>query len=106
MRLFGFQKKMDLAEGLAAYRSAPKAVLLDVRTDKEFKEGHLPESKNLPLQELEKIEAVVQDKEIPLFLYCYSGARAGQAVRKLQKMGYKQVQNIGGIAAYKGRVVK
>lgn len=47
---------------------------------------------------------VVRDKTAPLFVYCHSGARSGQAVRLLQRMGYTNVRNIGGIMAYSGPV--
>lgn len=36
--------------------------------------------------------------------YCYSGARSAQAVSALRRMGYTNVKNIGGIAAYAGKV--
>ena len=39
-----------------------------------------------------------------MFVYCYSGARSGQAVEALKKMGYEDVKNIGGIAAYRGKL--
>ena len=49
---------------------------------------------------------VVKNTEIPLFVYCYSGARSRQATGLLQRMGYSKVNNIGGIAAYSGKVEK
>lgn len=65
-----------------------------------------PESKNVPLQQLNNIVSVVKNTEIPLFVYCYSGARSRQATGMLQRMGYSKVNNIGGIAAYSGKVEK
>ena len=47
---------------------------------------------------------LAEDKETPLFGYCYSGARSGQAVHVLRRMGYANVKNIGGIAAWTGEV--
>ena len=49
---------------------------------------------------LEEIPA----KDTPLFLYCRSGARSGQATSLLQRMGYTRVTNIGGIMNYHGKV--
>ena len=43
-------------------------------------------------------------KDTPLFVYCHSGARSSQAVRLLARMGYTKIKNIGGIAAYTGKV--
>ena len=44
------------------------------------------------------------NKDTPLFVYCHSGARSSQAVGQLARMGYTRVKNIGGIAAYQGKV--
>ncbi len=62
--------------------------------------------KNVPLQQLDNIVSVAKNKDIPLFVYCYSGSRSRQATGMLQRMGYSKVNNIGGIAAYSGKVEK
>ena len=49
---------------------------------------------------------MVKNKDIPLFVYCYSGVRSRQATGMLQHMEYVKVKNIGGIAAYTGKVEK
>ena len=94
----------DIDQGIQEYKEASGAVLLDVRTQQEYREGHVPTSKNVPLQSLTQVEKVVGDKNKPLFVYCYSGSRSSQAVRMLSKMGYANVKNIGGIASYTGKV--
>ena len=86
------------------YRNTPGAVLVDVRSGSEYREGHIPGSCNVPLPKLEEISAVVPDFETPLYVYRYSGARSAQAAAQLQRMGYTNVKNIGGIAAWKGNV--
>ena len=86
------------------YRAVPQAILLDVRTPEEYGGGHVPGSRNLPLQQIEKITSVAEKKETPLFVYCQSGARSRQAVSLLQRMGYENVNDIGGMAAYRGEV--
>jgi len=68
------------------------------------KGGHIPDSKNVPLQSIDKIASVAENKNTPLFVYCYSGARSRQAAGLLQRMGYRNVNNIGGIAAYAGKL--
>ena len=78
--------------------------LLDVRTPQEYREGHIPGSQNVPLQQLDKVEEVTENKDTVLYVYCRSGARSRQAVSLLQAMGYTNVRNIGGIAAYSGKV--
>ena len=104
MGFFDFLKQPDINRGVMEYRDTNGAVLLDVRTPQEYREGHIPGSKNVPLQTIDKISSVADNKNIPLFVYCYSGARSRQAASMLQHMGYTNVQNIGGIAAYRGKV--
>ena len=79
-------------------------IILDVRTPQEYQEGHISGSKNVPLQTIDKISSVADNKNIPLFVYCYSGGRSRQAAAVLGQMGYTNVRNIGGIAAYHGKV--
>ena len=50
--------------------------------------------------------SVVDNKDTMLYVYCQSGARSRQATRILQGMGYTNVNNIGGIAAYSGKVAR
>lgn len=104
MRFFDLFKQPDINQGIKEYRTVSGAVLLDVRTLGEYREGHIPGSKNVPLQQLEKVTSVAANKETPLFVYCYSGARSRQAVAALMRMGYENVKNIGGIVAYSGKV--
>ena len=104
MGFFDFFKQPDIHQGVTDYRNTPEAVLLDVRTPQEYREGHIPGSKNLPLQTIDKVSSVVENKDTALYVYCYSGARSRQAVSYLQYMGYNNVNNIGGIAAYRGKV--
>ena len=79
-------------------------MLLDVRTPQEYREGHIPGSINVPLQSLSTADQIPAGKDTLLFVYCYSGARSAQAVKALAQMGYINVKNIGGIAAYTGKV--
>ena len=104
MGFFQFVKTPDINLGIADCRNTEGAVLLDVRTPQEYREGHIPGSINIPLQQLDKISSVADNKNIPLYVYCYSGGRSRQAVSMLQRMGYNNVQNIGGITAYSGKV--
>ncbi len=104
MGFFDFLKQPDVNQGVADYHNTPGAVLLDVRTPQEYSEGHIPGSKNVPLQTLDKVRSVVENKDAELFVYCYSGARSKQAAAALGQMGYTNVRNIGGIAAYHGKV--
>ena len=50
MGFFDFLKGPDINQGLQEYGSASGAVLLDVRTPQEYREGHIPGSINAPLR--------------------------------------------------------
>ena len=104
MGIFDFFKQPDINQGVQEYKNAAGAVLLDVRSPQEYREGHIPGSQNVPLQQLDKVEEVTENKDTILYVYCHSGARSRQAVSLLNHMGYTNVHNIGGIAAYSGKV--
>ncbi len=104
MGFFDFLRQPDVNQGVNDYKNADGAVLLDVRTPQEYSEGHIPESKNIPLQTLDEVRTVAKNKDTELFVYCYSGARSRQAAAALGQMGYTKVTNIGGISSYRGKV--
>lgn len=106
MGLIDLFRKPDINEGLKKFRATQGAVLLDVRERYEFKEGRIPGARNLPASEIKKIGSVVSKKETPVFVYCLSGSRARKAVRQMKKLGYTNVQSIGGIEDYRGKKVK
>lgn len=97
-----FKGAPSIEEGLEKMKEVPNAVLLDVRSEQEYQDGHLEGSINIPIN---KIAGINFSKDTPLFVYCLSGARAGRAVAFLQKTGYEAV-NIGGISNYKGTLVR
>ena len=104
MAFFNFLRMPDINRGLQEYAATPQALLLDVRTPEEFAQGHIPGSKNVPLHVLDKVAGIIENKDTPLFVYCHSGSRSHQAVGLLGKMGYRNVNDLGGIAAYRGKV--
>lgn len=101
----GFQRP-DIHQGVAEFRQTSGAVLLDVRSPVEYRSGHIPGSQNLPLQSLDNVVEIAENKDTALYVYCHSGVRSLQATHMLRHMGYTQVNNIGGIAAYSGKVVR
>ena len=104
MGFFDFFKQPDINQGVNEFRQREDAILLDVRTPQEYQSGSIPGSQNVPLQSIDKVDTVVENKDAALYVYCHSGARSRQAVSVLQHMGYTNVTNIGGIAAYRGKV--
>ena len=104
MGFFNFLKDPDINQGVKEYRATDGAVLLDVRTPDEYRQGHIPGSKNVPLQSIDKVADMIEGKATPIFVHCLSGARSRQVTAILQQMGYNNVKNIGGISAYTGKV--
>ena len=104
MGFFDLFKQPDVNQGVKEYQRTSGAVLLDVRTQEEYRSGHIPGSKNVPLQSIDKAGSVAENKNTALYVYCQSGARSRQAAGLLKQMGYTNVNNIGGIAAYLGKV--
>ena len=105
MSIFDFLKPADINAGILECRAAEGAVLLDVRTREEYQQGHIEESSNLPLQEIQKAAERFPDRNTVIYTYCLSGMRSRQAVSALKSMGYQNVKSIGGINRYKGPLV-
>lgn len=104
MGLLDFFRIPDINEGVRQFAGAPGAVLLDVRTREEYAQGHIPGSRNLPVEDIRNISGVVSDTGTSVFAYCWSGARSRMAVGTLRRMGYLHVTNIGGINRYRGKM--
>ncbi len=81
------------------------AVLLDVRSKSEFKQGHLPKAINVPVETMNgsKINQI-KDLNKTIYVYCLSGARARNAAHKLKAAGYTDVTAVGGINSYHGPI--
>ena len=104
MGIFDFLRGPDIHQGVEEWKAIPGAVLLDVRTTGEYAGGHIPGSRNVPLDSLAQVNDLVEDKSTPIFVHCLSGSRSRQATAILQQMGYGNVKNIGGISAWRGEV--
>ena len=82
-------------------------VLLDVRTQEEFDAGHIAGAILLPYDEINlKAATVLPDKEKEIVLYCRSGRRSAIAKKALVELGYKDVEDFGGINRWEGELVK
>jgi rhodanese-related sulfurtransferase len=79
------------------------ALVIDIRTAADFKNGHIKGSKSAPLSEFaSKIDAFSSYKDKPVLIYCNSGNTATRAIKLLKNAGFKQVNNLqGGIIAWK-----
>lgn len=73
-------------------------VILDVRTDAEFKEKRIANSILIPDYDIKtKAEVVLKDKNTVILVYCRSGRRSASASQELIALGYKNVYDFGGI---------
>ena len=76
------------------------SVMIDVRTDEEWRAGYIEGAIHIPLSEIKKnIENYEISKDEEILLYCRSGNRSGRAKVILDELGYTNVTNIGGIAS-------
>ena len=83
-----------------------EAIIIDVRTPGEYRDGHIPGVVNIPLDELEKrIGEIPKDKKVVLI--CRTGSRSAQGTRLLRSKGFNNVYNsTGGMSTWKGPVEK
>ena len=72
------------------------AKIVDVRTPDEFQDGAYPGAVNIPVSELGRRLAEVP-RNVPIIVYCASGARSAAAAQFLRKSGYAEVVNAGGL---------
>ena len=82
-------------------------VILDVRTEEEFSQGHIPGAILIPDYEIsEKAESVLTDKNQTLLVYCRSGRRSKLAAQALADLGYTDIREFGGIIDWKYEIEK
>ena len=74
---------------------SPNTVIIDVRTVEEFEAGHIPQSINIPLPDIEQAAERLRGYD-NVILICRSGNRSGQAQTLLQTIGLQNVYNGGG----------
>ena len=96
-------KEINLEQARERLAKNPKAVLLDVREDLEWQNGHAVEAKHLGKGILERdIEKMFPDANTELIMYCGGGFRSAMTADAAQKMGYKNVYSLMG--GYKAMV--
>ena len=73
-------------------------IILDVRTEEEFSEGHIDGAILIPDYEIaDKAEEILTDKDQLILIYCRSGRRSKLAADSLVTMGYTNIKEFGGI---------
>ena len=73
-------------------------IILDVRTQEEYDQGHIPGAILIPDTEIKvKAEDALTDKDQLLLVYCRSGRRSKLASEILAELGYTNIREFGGI---------
>ena len=87
LSIFGFKSKgVKVKEFLSR-----GAIIVDVRTPQEFKDGHVVNSLNIPVQQIEARVSTIKKKDKPVILCCKSGGRAARAKSILENNGIECV---------------
>ena len=82
-------------------------IVLDVREQDEFDEGHIPNAILIPYTEIDaKAEGILTDKDAQILVYCRSGRRSKIAAESLANLGYTNVKEFGGIIDWEYEIVK
>ena len=77
-------------------KDAAKPIIIDVRTTQEYDKGHVEGALLIPYDQIgEKIGSVVKDKSKKIYLYCRSGRRTKIAKETIEKLGYKDIVDLG-----------
>lgn len=72
-------------------------LILDVRSDEEFAQGHVPNALNIAHKDVaEQLSRIAEFKDKPVVVYCRSGRRAGMAAEILTEAGFSDVRHLEG----------
>lgn len=93
---------VDVAKFSELLATLDNPILLDVRSDGEWAEGHLPNASYIPFQSPDFTQQLAAlDKNRPVLVYCASGGRSARAMNALNQAGQTEVYNLlGGIRAW------
>ena len=73
-------------------------IILDVREQEEFDQGHIPGAILIPYTQTEEMAPqMLPDKEQLILVYCRSGRRSKIAAEALVELGYTNIREFGGI---------
>lgn len=96
-------REISLADARARLQQNPRAVLVDVREDDEWRAGHAVEAAHLGKGILERdLETRFPDPDTELILYCGGGYRSALAADAAQRLGYRNVSSL--LGGYKAMV--
>ena len=90
-------KDVSASEFQALLSTKPEALLLDVRTPEEWKEGHLESAVHHDYWGDERLFAMAMDaipRDQPVLVYCAGGGRSGLTAKELIQSGHQEVYNL------------
>jgi len=89
--------QFTVVEFVSRLEAGERYILLDVREDAEWVNGHIPSAHHISRGVLEReIERAIPEKNAPIVLYCGGDDRSALAADNLQKMGYANVASLDG----------
>ena len=99
-------RQVSPSEAAAMMETEADYILLDVRTQEEYRQSHIPGAICVPNETIgsEEIPAL-PDKAQLILVYCRSGNRSKQAAQKLANLGYTNIVEFGGILSWTGETV-
>ncbi len=87
--------------------SGEDIIILDVRTQEEFSEEHIPGAICVPNETIADSDIPqLPDKQQTILVYCRSGRRSKEASQKLAALGYTGIKEFGGIIDWQGKTEK
>lgn len=95
-KIYRHKENISLNEMAEILKTNNNAILLDVRSEQEYSEGHISGSINIPVYDLEKVAKRRLNVESIIIVYCSAGVRSKRAIQILKKLGYKNLYNIEG----------
>lgn len=96
-------KQISMEEAISMMEKESDYIILDVRTEEEFKERHIPDAINIPNETISSAEIPeLPEKDQLILVYCRSGNRSKQASQKLADLGYTNIVEFGGIKDWTG----
>jgi len=88
-------QRLDVVEFEKKLADTPDRILIDVRTEPEYREGHLPDATLIDIKQADFTDKVkTLNKSKPVFVYCGSGIRSAKAVTILNELGFKEVYEL------------
>ena len=100
-------RQISQEEAKAMMEADDGHIIVDVRTQDEFDEGHIPGAICIPNESIgDKQPEELPDLDQVILVYCRSGRRSKEASQKLADIGYTRVYEFGGIIDWTGEVVK